>query len=313
MVWISSKRAREDGTGRWGRKALFGPGSSAAHPLSPAQCPPARTCKEALGREGAWGAYEFCFPHQGDGSLPRASLALPELPGVTFILVCRKHVFHGWLHWIIITRHSFDQNNVISIVRSIPPPPHSSLPSTDTHSPSKPQAPAIHIGHTPPRHKNLMMCDTMSGKRERWDGLAKWMDVPLAFTALPTLCQCLSAARTHAQRHTHTKTGIKSRPVLGTWLEVYERVHVCPSCGHSPIGNSNLHGMKQRSSCHCCDALKKKAAEPSGCNTEFSRQGTRNLQGGGGWEKESGCADGGEWREMAENREENEEYKAPLR
>lgn len=36
--------------------------------------------------------------HQGDGSLPRACLALPELPGVTFIPVCRKHVFHGWLH-----------------------------------------------------------------------------------------------------------------------------------------------------------------------------------------------------------------------
>lgn len=46
---------------------------------------------------------------------------------------------------------------------------------------------------------------------------------------------------------------------------------------------------------------KKKAAEPSGCNTEFSRQGTRNLRGGGGWEEESGCADGGdggEWQKM---------------
>lgn len=95
---ISSKRAREDGTGGRGGKALFGPGSSVAHPLSPFQCPPARTCKEASGREGARGAYEFCFPHQGDSSLPQACLTLPELPGVTFIPVCRKHVFHGWLH-----------------------------------------------------------------------------------------------------------------------------------------------------------------------------------------------------------------------
>lgn len=81
-----------------GGEALLGPGSSAARPLSPSRCPPARTREEALGREGAWGAYEFCFPHQGAGSLPRARLAPLELPGVTFIPVCRKHVFHGWLH-----------------------------------------------------------------------------------------------------------------------------------------------------------------------------------------------------------------------
>lgn len=97
--------------------------------------------------------------------------------------------------------------------------------------------------------------------------------------------------------HAHTKTctqkiRIKSRPILGTWPQAPERVHVCPSCGHSPVGRPNLRGTKQRSSCHCCDALKT-TAETSGCNTEFSRQGTRNLQRGGGWEEESGRVDGG--------------------
>lgn len=68
------------------------------HPLFPSQCPPAWTREEVVGREGAGGASEFCSPRQGDSSLPRARLALLELPGVTFIPVCCKHVFHGWLH-----------------------------------------------------------------------------------------------------------------------------------------------------------------------------------------------------------------------
>lgn len=102
IVWINSTDKLKEGKRRWhGRmrwECFFRPGSSAAHPLSRSQCPPARTCKEALEREGTWDAYEFCFPYQGDSSLPRACLALTELPGVTFIPVCRKHVFHGWLH-----------------------------------------------------------------------------------------------------------------------------------------------------------------------------------------------------------------------
>lgn len=202
-VRISSKRAREDGMGERGRNALFRPGSNAAHPLSRSQCPPARTCKEALEREGTWDAYEFCFPYQGDSSLPRACLALTELPGVTFIPVCRKHVFHGWLHCIIITRRSFDQNNVISIVRSISP--HTISPSpVHIHSLQPPGPCHPHRAHPSPA-QNLMMCDTMSRKRERQEGLAKWMDVPLAITAFLTLCQCLPTTEAHKDAHAKIK------------------------------------------------------------------------------------------------------------
>lgn len=172
------------------------------HPLFPLQCPPARTREEAVGREGARGAYEFCSPRQGDSSLPRARLALLELPGVTFIPVCRKHVFHGWLHWIIITRRSFDQNNVISIVRSIPP--YLSLPPQYIRAASKPRVPSIHLGHTPPRHK-ISWCVTQCpgkesgemGRRNGWTCLWHLM----CFQPSANVYQ----PYTHAHKDTHAK------------------------------------------------------------------------------------------------------------
>lgn len=154
----------------------------------------------------------FCFSYQGDSSLPRACLALTELPGVTFIPVCRKHVFHGWLHCIIITRRSFDQNNVISIVRSISP--HTISPSpVHKHCLQAPGPCHPHRAHPSPT-QNLMMCDTMSRKRERQEGLAKWMDVPLAITAFLTLCQCLPTTQTH--KDAHAKIEIKLPTIQGT-------------------------------------------------------------------------------------------------